>query len=450
MASMNMTGGSISKHLIRYAVPLILSNFFQLTYNAVDSMVAGHFIGRDALAAQGVANPVMNIVILAISGICIGASVLMSEFFGAGQTEKLKKEFSTTLIFGFLFSCAIVLAGILTSRPLLRALNVSDDLLDSAAAYLRVTFIGAPFTCFYNAVASALKSVGDSKTPLKFVAFSAGLNVVLDLIFVGALGCGIVSSAATTVVAEAASAILCIAYVYRKIPLLQLRRGEFHIDGPLLKQTLQYGSVTALQQACQPIGKLFIQGSINSLGTDAIATYNAVTKIDDFAYIPEQNISHAMTTFIAQNRGANQKQRIMKGFFVGMAMEFGYWIAVCALTLLLRAPIIRLFIKDDQAAAIVALGSQYLGIMAFCYILPAFTNGFQGFFRGMGSMKTTLIGTLIQITLRVIFVRILTPTLGILAAPLACVAGWSVMLVFEIISCVHIKRRELSDFCENG
>lgn len=444
MAATNMTSGKISRHLIHYSIPLILGNMFQLTYNAVDSMIAGKFIGKEALAAEGTANPVMNIVILGISGICIGASVLMSEFFGGGHTEKLKKELSTTLIFGLLFSLVVILFGIGFSRPLLIALNVSDDLIDSATVYLQITFLGAPFTYFYNAISSALKSVGDSKTPLKFVAFSSVLNGVLDLIFIGGLGFGIVCSATTTVIAEAVSALLCIIYVYRKIPMLQLRANEFRIDKALLKQTLQYGSVTALQQSCQPIGKLLIQGSINSLGTDVIAAYNAVTKVDDFAYTPEQNISHGMTTFIAQNRGAGQKERIVKGFRVGLLLEFGYWIIICSLALLLRTPIISLFISGDQAAEIVALGSSYLSVMAFFYIFPAFTNGFQGFFRGMGYMKMTLLGTIIQTSFRVIFVYILVPKFGILGAPFACGVGWTLMLLVEIPYYFHIKKQKLT------
>lgn len=312
MAAVNMTEGSIPRHLINYSLPLIAGNLFQLTYNVVDSIIAGRFIGKEALAAEGTANPVMSIVILGISGICMGASVLMSEFFGAGEYGKLKREMSTTVIFGCYFSLAVAVLGVLLAKPLLAALNVPEELLDMASTYLRIIFLGAPFTYFYNAVSSALKSVGDSRTPLKFLAFSAVLNAVLDLIFIGWLGFGIVCSATTTVIAEAASALLCIGYVYRKIPMLQLRVGEFRMDAGLLRQTLRYGSVTALQQSCQPIGKLLIQGAINPLGVDMIAAFNAVNRVDDYAFTPEQSISHGITTFVAQNRGAKKTNRIQK------------------------------------------------------------------------------------------------------------------------------------------
>ncbi len=418
----NMTEGSIPRHLITYAVPLILGNLFQLTYNAVDSSIVGRFIGKEALAAVGTASPVMNIIILGISGICIGASVLMSNFFGAGQEEKVKQEMATTAVFGVYFSIVVVVLGIGMTKPLLRALYVPEEILGIASLYLKIIFLGAPFTFFYNAIASALKSVGDSKTPLKFLAFCSVLNGVLDVIFIGGFHFGIICSAVTTVIAEALSAALCIIYVYRRIPLLQLKPREFKVDRELLKQTLQYGSVTALQQSCQPVGKLLIQGAVNPMGVDVMAAFNAVNKIDAYAFTPEQSISHAMTTFVAQNCGAGKEERIRKGFRAGMALEFCYWVMICGAVLLLREPLMRLFVTGE-AADIVALGSGYLGIMAFFYVFPGFTNGMQGYFRGRKHMKMTLLGTFIQTSLRVIFVYILVPKMGLKAWPLPALSG---------------------------
>lgn len=431
MAAVNMTEGNIRKHLIRYSVPLILGNLFQLTYNVVDSIIAGRFIGKEALAAEGTASPVMNIVILGISGICMGASVLMSEFYGAGDEEKVKREMSTTVIFGCYFSLIVAVLGVLGAKPLLGALHVPKEILDIAAIYLSIIFLGAPFTYFYNAVSAALKSVGDSKTPLKFLAFSSILNAVLDLIFIGGLGFGIVCSAVTTVIAEAASAILCISYVYRKIPMLQLKKGEFTMDRKLLAQTLRYGSITALQQSCQPIGKLLIQGAINPLGVDIIAAFNAVNRIDDYAFTPEQSISHGITTFVAQNRGAGKKERIRAGFRKGLMLEACYWVIICTVITLFKAPLVGLFVTEGNES-IVELGSSYLAMMAFFYLFPAFTNGIQGFFRGMGNMSITLLGTFTQTSLRVIFVYLLAPRIGMQGVAYACAVGWSVMLMVEI------------------
>lgn len=441
MASVNMTVGSPTKHLISYAVPLILGNLFQLTYNAVDSIIAGRFIGKEALAATGTASPVMNIIILGISGICIGAGVLMSEFFGAKDKENLKKEMATTLLFGLLFSILVVCLGIGLTPALLTLLKVPQEVMGMTTVYLRIIFLGAPFTYFYNALASALKSVGDSKTPLKFLMISSVLNGVLDILFIGFLGFGIVCSAVTTVLAEAVSAGLSMAYIYKKIPDLRLGRSEWSMDGRLLKKTLQYGSVTALQQACQPVGKLMIQGAVNTLGVDTIAAYNAVTRVDDFAFTPEQSISHGITTFVAQNRGAKKEARIQPGFVRGLRLEFAYWILICVLTLLLHRPIMMLFVSGEGAEGMVEIGSQYLVTMAFFYLFPAFTNGIQGFFRGMGNMNVTLLCTFIQTSLRVIFTFLLVPHMGIYGVCFACAIGWSAMLLYEVPYYFYYKKK---------
>ncbi len=436
----DMTEGNIPKHLISYSIPLILGNLFQLTYNAVDSIIVGRFIGKEALAAVGVSSPVMNIIILGISGICIGASVLMSNFFGAKKEELIKKEMATTAVFGVYFSLVVVLLGMIAAKLLLRALYVPEEILNMSATYLRIIFLGAPFTFFYNAVSSALKSVGDSKTPLKFLAFCSVLNGVLDVILIGVFGLGIICSAVTTVVAEALSAILCVIYVYQKIPLLQLKPKEFRLDKELLKQTLQYGGVTALQQSCQPIGKLLIQGAVNPMGVEVIAAFNAVNRVDSYAFTPEQSIANGITTFVAQNAGAKKEDRIKKGFRSGLMLEFVYWIFICVVTMVFREPIMRLFVTG-QNKEIVALGSGYLGLMALFYLFPGFTNGFQGYFRGRKCMKMTLLGTFIQTSLRVVFVYILTPHIGLNGVAVACAIGWSMMLLVEIPYYFYIAAR---------
>lgn len=427
----NMTKGAPLGHLFFYAVPLLLGNWLQLAYNAVDSIIAGRFIGQDALAAEGVAGPVMNLVILAISGLCIGAGVLMSEAFGAGKTEALRETLATTLLFGAGLCCAVALAGTLLAPWVLRALAVPESIFAITGAYLRITFLGAPFTFFYNALAAGLKSVGDSKTPLKFLAFSALLNAALDLVLIGGLGFGIVCSAVTTVVAEAASALMAALYMARRVPQLCPARGSWRIRPALLGRILQYGAVTALQQAVQPICKVLIQGQVNALGVEAIAAFNAVTRVDDFAFTPEQSIASAITTYIAQNRGAHRPERIRHGFAAGLRLELGYWALIGLLVAGLRTPLVALFVSGEGADRVVALGSEYLGRMALFYALPALTNGFQGFYRGMGKMATTLLGTCLQAGLRALGAAVLAPRVGLAGVAWACAFGWCVMLLFE-------------------
>lgn len=428
----DMTTGSAHSHLWRYALPLLLGNWLQLAYNAIDSIIAGRFIGKDALAAEGIANPVMNLVILAITGLCIGSGVLMSEYFGGKNFQKLRKSMATMLLSGACVGFLVATCCIILTPSILRLMAVPKEIFDITVIYLRITFLGIPFTFFYNALSAGLKSVGDSKTPLKFLAFSSVLNAVLDLIFLGIFGFGIVCSAVTTVVAEAFSAILAGGYMLTKEKELWPDKDQWKIDRTILKQILNYGGPTAFQQAVQPIGKVLIQGQVNALGVSVIAAFNAVTRVDDFACIPEQGIASAISTYIAQNRGAQKNDRIRKGFRAGIRLELCYWILIGTITSIFRTPIVSLFVTGDGADMVIRLGSQYLMYMSLFYLWPALTNGFQGFFRGMGKMYTTIIGTAIQISIRTLCTYILAAKLGIVGITFSCVIGWSVMLLFEI------------------
>lgn len=428
----DMTVGPAQGHLWRYALPILLGNWMQLAYNAVDSMIAGRFIGKEALAAEGIAAPVMNLMILAVSGLCIGAGVLMSEYFGAGKWEKLRQSLATMLLFGALVSVGTAAVCATLSPVLLRAMDVPPEIFEMTVVYLKITFLGLPFTFFYNALSAGLKSVGDSKTPLKFLAFSAVLNAVLDLIFLGGFGFGIVCSAVTTVAAEACSAVLAAGYLVCKTKALCPTRQQWRIERKMLGKILSYGGPTALQQAAQPIGKVLIQGQVNGLGVTAIAAFQTVTKVDDFACIPEQGIAAAISTYVAQNRGAGKPERIHKGFFAGLRLEVCYWILIGTVTFFFREPIVSLFVAGAEADEVVRLGSQYLLFMAAFYLFPAFTNGFQGFFRGMGKMGTTICGTVIQISVRTVCTYLLAPAMGIVGIAFSCAIGWSVMLLFEV------------------
>ena len=432
----DMTKGPAAKHILLYALPLILSNWFQMGYNAIDSIIAGRFIGKDALAAVGIAAPIMNLVILSITGLCLGAGILMSEFFGAKDFKSLRTQFSTTLLSGLALSICVALLGITFTYPIMKALAVPEEILSTTAIYLRITFLGAPFTFLYNATAAALKSIGDSKTPLKFLMFSSLLNAVLDVIFIGILRFGIICSATTTVIAEAVSALLVILYLTKKLPELCPGKDEWVIDTSLLKKTLKFGGVAALQQSVQPIGKLLIQGQVNALGVDVIAAYNAVTRIDAFALTPEQSVAQAITTYIAQNRGAKKPERIRRGFLAGMGMEVAYWIFIGSVVAVFREPIMALFVTGEDAANIIAIGAQYLLLMSVFYMWPGMTNGVQGFFRGIGKLKITLLGTFIQTGVRVVTTYLLAPSMGIAGIAYACVIGWSLMLLVEIPLCI--------------
>ncbi|WP_010241412.1 MATE family efflux transporter [Clostridium arbusti] len=435
----DMTNGNISKHLVKFAVPLILGNFFQLTYNAADSIIVGRFVGTNALAAVGIANPIMNIVMFFIMGICMGASVLMSEYFGKGDIKKLKREVSTTMIGGFIFTVVLIIICIIITKPILELIRTPKEILSDAANYLRIIFLGLIFTFLYNVYAATLRSIGDSKIPLIFLIISSFLNVIMDMVFVVLFKMGVPGSALATLTAEMISSVLCITYVYLKVPILRFSKKEIVLDKGLLKATINYSWVTAMQQTCLYVGKFLIQGAVNPLGVEAIATFNAVNRVDDFAFTPEQSISNGMTTFLAQNRGAKKQERIKGGFWSGMKIETLYWCIIVGIIYFGAHSIMNLFVSEKNSK-VVELGIIYLQMMAFFYLLPSWTNGIQGYFRGMGDLKITLKSTFIQIVGRVVFAYLLAPKFGIVGIALSCLAGWIVMLAYEVPLCIKHRR----------
>ncbi|NLP33782.1 MAG: MATE family efflux transporter [Clostridiales bacterium] len=431
MVTKNMTEGNITKHLLSFALPMILGNLFQLTYNAVDSIILGRFAGENALASVGTANPVMNIVIFFIIGICNGASVLLSEFYGSEDKGKFHKEFSTSLIAGIIFSLVMTGICIILAKPILLLLRTPQEILTDSVHYLQIIFLGLIFTFIYNIYAASLRSVGDTKTPLIFLMISSVLNGLLDLYFIGHLKMGVVVAAYTTIFAEAVSAISCIIYVWHKVPILKLKRQEIIIDRGLLMKTINYSWASAMQQTTLYVGKVFIQGAVNPLGIESIAAFNAVNRVDDFAFTPEQSIGAGITTYVAQNRGAGKNKRILKGLRTGLILENIYGVIIGTIIFILARPIMSLFLSAEESYSIV-LGALYLTYMAFFYIMPANTNGIQGFFRGMGQMNVTWQSTFVQMLFRVLFAYALVPYLGFAGIALACLGGWVAMLIFEV------------------
>jgi putative MATE family efflux protein len=397
----DMTRGDITPQIIHFTLPLIIGNFFVLTYNVADSVIVGRFIGANALAALGAASPVMNVMLFLIIGICLEMSVLMGNFFGKGDLDNLKKVISTSVIAGGVFTLVIVILGFFFSHQLLALLKTPAVIIDDATSYLQIIFVGLIFTFIYNIYASTLRSMGNSKVSLCFLAASAVLNILLDLLFVVIFKQGIEGAALATVIAEAAAALFCIIYVRVKIPFLTFKKNEFVFDRELLRIIMGYSFVAAMQQITLHLGKLLIQGAVNPLGVFAIAAFNAVTRIDDFVMIVQQNISHGITGFLAQNKGKDDFSRIRKGFLVGLKMEFVYSLIMMVVIFFFAEELMVLFMGNGESQVVEA-GVQYLKVMAFLYLLPGLTNVIQGYFRGLGKMNETLKGTFIQIVARVI------------------------------------------------
>lgn len=437
----DLTTGKIMPILVNFTVPLVLGNLFQLTYNAVDSIIVGHFVGKEALAAVGICNPVSTLMILFLNGLCMGASILMGIQYGAKDYETLHRQISTTLLSGAFFSFFLTLVCVIFAVPILLLLQVDPSIMDMTVQYLRIIFLGLMFTFLYNFFSSTLRALGDSASPLYFLIISAILNIFGDLFFVIVLKAGSNGCAISTVLSEALCCLFCIIYIQKKVPILRLGKKWLVFDAGLLKKTIAYGWASAMQQATVQMGKIAIQALVNTMGVSVAAAFAVVNRIDDFAITPEQNIAHAMTALMAQNKGAGKNDRMREGFRCGMILELVYGAAVMLICLGFARPLMSLFVKDEE---VIGHGVVYLHLIAVMYILPAVTNALQGFFRGIGDLKVTLMSSFTNMTVRVIAAApmVLLWNFGIEALPYSYLAGWIAMLLVETPLMLRIYRKK--------
>lgn len=437
----DLTTGKIMPILVNFTVPLVLGNLFQLAYNAVDSIIVGHFVGKEALAAVGICNPISTLMILFLNGLCMGASILMGIQYGAKDYKTLHRQISTTMLSGVVFSFFLTLFCVVFAVPILHLLQVDASIMEMTRQYLRIIFLGLMFTFLYNFFSSTLRALGDSASPLYFLIISAVLNIFGDLFFVIVLKAGSNGCAISTVLSEALCCLFCIIYIQKKVPILRLGKKWLVFDSRLLKKTIAYGWASAMQQATVQMGKIAIQALVNTMGVSVAAAFAVVNRIDDFAITPEQNIAHAMTALMAQNKGAGKNDRMREGFRCGMILEIVYGAAVMVICQVFAGELMALFVKDEE---VIGHGVIYLHLIAVMYILPAVTNAIQGFFRGIGDLKVTLMSSFTNMAVRVIAAApmILLWNFGIEALPYSYLAGWVAMLLVETPLMIRIYRKK--------
>lgn len=427
-----MTKGSISGHMLMFALPLLFGNLLQQLYNFADTMIVGRLLGKEALAAVGTAGAAMNLMLFALVGMSLGITVIMSELFGQGDEARLRRAYSGALVAGAGFTLVLSLIAFALSEPLLVAIRTPVEVLDQANAYLRTVYLGMVFAFLYNATASALRAVGDSKSPLIFLGMSVTLNIGLDLLLISVFHMGVEGAALATVISQALSGIGCFLFIQRRSRLLRLRRKERWVDAKLLIKTAKYACVCSVQQAVLYVGRLLVQGAVNPLGLADVAAYSTTTKIDSLALAPGDSLAIAQTTFTSQNMGAGNGDRSRKA----LRISTGLGLLICGVVALIAylgaEQLVRLFAEDEGAADVVVSGAKYLRMMAPFYLLTAICNAYQGLFRGLGRMNVSLYSTLIQIPIRVTLTYLLAPQMGLQGAALATGLGWCCMVMFVV------------------
>lgn len=440
-----MTEGNVTKNIFFFTIPIFLGNIFQQMYNTADAVIVGRFSGKEALAAVGTAGPIMNILIFFVVGFSLGSAILMAEFYGAEDIEKLKKEIATTIKAGAVFIFLLSAVALFSIKYILILMNTPIEIMEMAEGYLRIIIIGLIFSFLYNILSAEMRAVGDSKTPLGILVIAVVLNIGLDIYFIKNLGMGVKGAAYATVISQIAAVVISLLNIYFRMPVLRLTLKEFVIDLTLLKKTMSYSLSYAVQQTIIFTGAVFVQGAVNPLGIDSIAAFNSGSRIDGFILTPGDSMGAALTTFISQNRGAGKDERIFKGFKSALTMSLLYCVATAILIFIFSGSIMKIFIESSETEAIF-LGRTYLKTIAFFYILTALCNTLQGFFRGFGRMDVTLIATFIQIPIRVVLSYMLTKYMGISGVAVGMGIGWIFMASYEgyLYMRYRNRRRELN------
>lgn len=353
----DLTTGKESREIFLFALPMLIGSLFQQLYNTADSIIVGQFIGKDAMAAVSGANPIMFLLTSLLTGITLGFSILISQYYGSKDLKKVKQTIDTTYIFVFITALIITLAGILFIGFLLNLMNTPESIFIESKKYLTIIFSGTIFSAGYNSISSILRGLGDSNTPLIFLIISTILNIILDIIFVINFKMGVSGVALATIIAQGVSFIFSIIYLNRKHDILKVDINKLSYSSSIFIRGLKLGIPSGVQQMLFSIGTIALQSLVNGYGTSAMAAFGAGSKIESFISIPIMNLGAAISTFVAQNTGANKQDRIKKGVQSTLAMATGLAIVVAIVFMLFSKQLIGLF---NSAPEVISMGSNYL------------------------------------------------------------------------------------------
>lgn len=403
----DMTRGNPTKTLIAFTFPMLIGNIFQQLYNIVDSVVVGRFIGKDALAAVGSSFMLMNFFSFVIIGLCMGAAVVYSYYFGEQNYSNLRKTIFISFLAIGIFTIVLSIILIFTTGEMLKLINTPESIFADSEKYLKVIFSGLIFVYLYNGCSALLRSIGDSRTPLYFLILAAIINIVLDLLFVIVYDMGIFGVALATIIAQAISSILCLVYAFVKIPFIRLSREDLVLDKEIAKTVGKFSFLTSIQQSIMTFGMVCVQGIVNTFGANTIAAFTAAGKVDSIAYLPVQDFGNAFATYVAQNKGAKRNDRIIQGVKSAVMTITIFCIILSILIYTNAGNLMRIFVNANETD-VIKLGIEYLRIISIFYILIGFLFMFYGFFRGIGELNVSLILTIISLGTRVLMAYILS------------------------------------------
>ncbi|OLS01647.1 MATE family efflux transporter [Tissierella creatinophila] len=434
----DMTKGNPSTTILKFAFPMLIGNLFQQLYNIVDSVVVGRFIGKDALASVGSSFMLMNFFSFVIIGMCMGASIVYSYYFGEKNYSKLRKTIYISFLSIGIFTILLSVLLVFNIEEMLILINTPENILGDARIYLKVIFASLIFAYLFNICSALLRSIGDSRTPLYFLILAALINIVLDLLFVIVYDMGVLGVAVATAIAQAVSSILCLIYGFTKIPFIRLTREDMVFDKEIAKVVAKYSFLTSIQQSIMTFGMVCVQGIVNTFGADTIAAFTAAGKIDSIAYLPVQDFGNAFSTYVAQNKGANNMTRIREGVKSVVKTIIIFCLILSLAIYISAGKLMNIFVNASEIN-VIEIGVEYLSIISIFYVLIGFLFMFYGFFRGMGELNTSLFLTILSLGSRVFLAYTLSriPQIGQRGIWWSVPIGW---IIADLVGFVLYKR----------
>ena len=420
----DLTSGNITSGLWAFAVPLMLGNVIQQFYNLADTWIVGRYIGNIGLAAVGSSYTLMTFLTYIIIGLCLGNSTFISMEYGKKNIEKIRNGIyiSFVMILAVTVGIIIIFYGFLDE--IIKMLQVPKDTVADMKVYLVYVFIGFFATFIYNYISNVLRAIGNSVIPLIFLGVSVVLNVFLDILFVAVLKMGIMGAAVATVISQYISALGTFGYYFFQYPQLKVRKSDIKWNKSNFKSILSLSGFTCIQQSVMNFGILMVQGLVNSFGTTVMAAFAVAVKIDTLAYMPVQDFGNAYSTFVAQNYGAGNKERIRRGTKESFAISTAFSLVISALVFAFAAPLMQIFVSSAETA-VIASGVRYLRIEGAFYFGIGCLFLLYGYYRAIKRAEMSVVLTVISLGIRVLLAYVLSATfLGETGIWMAIPIGW--------------------------
>lgn len=397
----DMTRGSPARQIFLFTIPLLIGNVFQQFYNMADMVIVGRTIGTNALAAIGATGAIAFMVVGVSFGLTSGFTVITAQRYGAGDTAGVRRSMATCIVLSLAVAAVLTAISVCTAYPLFKIMQTPADIIDDAYSYIIVIYAGTVATVFFNLFGGLLRALGDSVTPLIFLIIASIVNVVLDYVFIVHFGMGVAGAGWATVIAQALSVVLCLAYSLKRFPIFHLRREDWRIDRAFLWQHLSVGLSMGAQMFIIAVSTIFIQVAVNRLGTDSVKAFSAAAKIDQLATQPLASLGVAMATFTAQNYGARKIGRIRQGARQGNFASIALGALGCLFMTVAGRWVVGLFGIGGDEPQVIAEAVQYLRIVSFFYFLLGFLFVFRNILQGMGKNTMPMASAGVEIAVRI-------------------------------------------------